>query len=71
MTTTVEPATMNLEAAAKYIGVGRQTAYDLAAQGKFPGALKLGRRWVVSVKRMNAWLEGGVEAEHGHHAPTA
>ena len=58
MTTTVEPATMNLEAAAKFLGIGRQTAYDLAAQGKFPGALKLGRRWVVSRKALDAWLEG-------------
>ncbi len=65
METVVEPATMNLEAAAKYIGCGRQTAYDLAAQGKFPGARKLGRRWVVSRKMLDAWLDGRVEAANG------
>lgn len=32
---------------------------ELAAKGKFPGALKLGRRWVVSRKALDAWLEGG------------
>ncbi len=57
-TVTIEPAAMNLEEAAKYLGVGRQTAYDLAAQGRFPGAQKLGRRWIVSRKALDTWLDG-------------
>ena len=55
---TKEPATVKVEEAARILGIGRQTAYELAAQGKLPGALRLGRRWVVSLKTLNAWLEG-------------
>jgi len=54
-----EPATVKVEEAARILGIGRQTAYELAAQGKLPGALRLGRRWVVSLKTLNAFLEGG------------
>ena len=55
---TKEPATVKVEEAARILGIGRQTAYELAAQGKLPGARRLGRRWVVSLKTLNAWLEG-------------
>ena len=58
VTETKEPATVKVEEAARILGIGRQTAYELAAQGKLPGALRLGRRWVVSLKVLNAWLEG-------------
>ena len=56
--THLEPANMLVEEAAKYLGIGRQTAYDLAARGELPGALLLGGRWVVSRKALEAWLEG-------------
>ena len=55
---TKEQATVKVEEAARILGIGRQTAYELAAQGKLPGALRLGRRWVVSRKVLEAWLEG-------------
>ena len=55
---TIEPATMRVEEAAKLLGVSRQTGYDLANRGELPGALRLGRRWVVSRKVLEAWLEG-------------
>jgi excisionase family DNA binding protein len=55
---TKEPATVKVEEAARILGIGRQTAYELAAQGKLPGARRLGRRWVVSLKTLNAWLDG-------------
>ena len=41
-----QPATMNIETAARVLGIGRQTAYELARQGKLP-VLRLGRRLVV------------------------
>ena len=41
-------ATLTVAEAAKLLGIGRQTAYDLVAQGKLPGAIRLGRRIVVS-----------------------
>lgn len=43
-----EPATMKIEEAARILGISRQTGYDLANVGKLPGAIRLGRRWVVS-----------------------
>ena len=54
MTTKTEPATMTVEEAAALLGIGRQTAYDLAARGGLPGALRLGRRWVISRKALDA-----------------
>lgn len=58
MTTQTEPATMTMEAAAKVLGIGRQTAYDLANLGKLPGAIRLGKRWVVSRKALEEVLSG-------------
>ena len=55
-----EAATLRVEEAAKLLGIGRQTAYDLANQGKLPGALRLGRRIVVSKRQLDAFLEGKV-----------
>ena len=54
-----ELATMKVEEAARVLGIGRQTAYDLAAQGKLPGALRLGHRIVVSKKALERFLDGG------------
>ena len=53
----IEPATMKVEEAAQLLGIGRQTAYDLAREGKLPGALRLGRRIVVSRKALQVFLE--------------
>ena len=50
-------ATIKVEEAAHILGIGLQTAYDLAAQGKLPGALRLGRRIVVSKKALEKFLE--------------
>ena len=45
MTTEAGRGTMTIEQAAVYLGIGRQTAYNLAAERKLPGVLRLGRRW--------------------------
>ena len=58
MNLATEPATMKVEEAARLLGVGRQTAYDLAARGELPGARRLGRRWVVSRVVLQSFLEG-------------
>ena len=44
--TPVQPATVKVEEAARILGIGRQTAYELARQGKLP-VLRLGKRLVV------------------------
>lgn len=53
------PATMTVEEAARRLGIGRQLAYSLASAGKLPGALKLGRRRVVSTVLLEAFLTDG------------
>jgi excisionase family DNA binding protein len=58
-TTRVETATISVSHAAKLLGIGRNLAYELARRGEFPGALRLGRRIVVSRKALDAFLEGG------------
>ena len=51
-------ATMKVEDAARFLGIGRQTAYQLAREGKLPGARRLGGRIIVSKKMLAAFLEG-------------
>ena len=52
-------ATLKVEQAAKLLGISRQTAYVLANQGRLPGALRLGKRIVVSKRQLQKFLEGG------------
>ncbi len=40
--------TVSVEVAAQALGIGRNTAYQLARQGKLPGVIALGKRLVVS-----------------------
>ena len=55
----VETATVSVSHAAELLGIGRNLAYELARRGELPGALRLGRRIVVSTKALDAFLEGG------------
>jgi predicted DNA-binding transcriptional regulator AlpA len=42
------PPTVNIETAAKIIGIGRTLAYELAKDGKFPcRVLQIGDRYIV------------------------
>ena len=58
MSTVTGPATLKIEEAAKLLGIARQTAYDLANIGQLPGAIRLGKRWVVSKKALDEVLTG-------------
>ena len=58
MTLDTDQAAMKIGEAAQVLGIARQTAYDLAVRGELPGALRLGRRWVVSRKKLMEWLDG-------------
>ena len=44
--------TVTVDEAAKLLGISRATAYQLAHEGKLPGARRLGRRIVVSRKAL-------------------
>lgn len=41
-------ATVTVEEAAHMLGIGRNTAYEAAKRGEFPGAIRIGKRIVVS-----------------------
>ena len=53
-----ERKTLTVVEAANILGIGRNTAYELARQGKLPGALRLGRRILVSRQALEAFLVG-------------
>ena len=69
MTAKTESATMNVEDAAAILGIARQTAYNLATRGELPGALRLGRRWIVSRKVLESWLECKIADTASHADP--
>ncbi len=52
-----ESATLTVRETARRLGIGRQLAYELARQGKLPGARRLGKRIVVSRRALDAFLE--------------
>ena len=51
---------ISITKAAEVLGVDPKTAVAWAAAGKFPGdaARKEGRRWVVSVRRLDRYFHG-------------
>jgi excisionase family DNA binding protein len=60
-----QPLTLTVEQAAKVLGIGRSTAYELVHTGAIP-SLRLGRRIVVPVARLAALL--GMPAPNVAHA---
>ena len=66
--TRVETATVSVSHAAELLGIGRNLAYELARRGELPGALRLGRRIVVSRKALYSFLDGGhTNTNETHH----
>jgi excisionase family DNA binding protein len=53
-----EPDIISISEAARRIGIHTDTLYRLARQGQFPPAIKIGRRWRVSVPRLQRFLHG-------------
>ena len=53
-----ERMTISVEAAASQLGIGRNLAYELARRGELPGAIRLGRRILVSKKALETFLAG-------------
>ena len=49
--TTQNKATMSIEEAAEYLSIGRNLAYNLAAEGRLP-VIRLGKRLIVSRIRL-------------------
>jgi excisionase family DNA binding protein len=61
LSTKTDPYVISVPEAAAMLGISRDLAYDLARRGELPGALHLGRRWVVSKPRLLTYL--GAEHE--------
>ena len=51
-----DPLVLTIPAAAQLLGISSDLAYDLARRNELPGAVQLGRRWVVSRPKLLAWL---------------
>lgn len=58
-----DPHLIGMPEAAGRLGISPVTAMRLAARGQFPGdaAKRVGRRWVVSVVRLETYLHGTPE----------
>ncbi|MFC1924915.1 helix-turn-helix domain-containing protein [Chloroflexota bacterium] len=50
-------ATISVEDAGEILGISRGLAYELARQGKLP-VIRLGRRLLVPIKRLDDLLSG-------------
>ena len=59
--------TVSVVEAARILGIGRATAYQLSRKGMLPGALRLGRRIVGSRKALFRYLEAGIQKQEGDH----
>jgi excisionase family DNA binding protein len=49
---------MSVRELAAYLSLGLNTTYENLRSGVIPGT-RVGRRWIVSRKRISAWLEAG------------
>ena len=55
----IETAVLSVSECAKVLKISRALAYQLAREGKLPGALRLGKkRFIVSVAKFERWLNG-------------
>lgn len=57
--------TITIDIAAKRLSISRNSCYTLAAKGQLPGAIRLGKRWVVSIYQFERWLRGEDKNEQG------
>ena len=53
-----DPHVVSVPEAAELLGISKDLAYDLARRGELPGAFQLGRRWIVSLVRLQSAVHG-------------
>jgi excisionase family DNA binding protein len=56
--TFTDPNVISIPQAADRLGISKDLAYDLARRGQLPGAIHLGRRWRVSLVKLNQFVHG-------------
>lgn len=54
------PATLSITEASALLGISRNYGFFLASRGEFPGARRLGNRWIVSRRVLLEFLDGAV-----------
>ena len=54
----IEKATFTVQEVAQYLGIGRNKAYELVQEKRFP-ILKIGKQIKVPIKPLERWLEQG------------
>jgi excisionase family DNA binding protein len=57
-----DTATMTILETANFLGISRNLTYFLAKNGKIPGVIRLGGRYVVSRKRLEDHVNGSPTA---------
>jgi excisionase family DNA binding protein len=62
-----DPYVVSVPDAAVILGISKDLAYDLARRGELPGAFQLGRRWRVSLVKLQAAVHG-TEHRPAEHA---
>lgn len=67
MTLTTDRVTLSVEAAAQYIGISRSKCWTLVSDGTLP-SFHVGRRRLLSVERVQAWLREQEAAEQSDAA---
>jgi excisionase family DNA binding protein len=60
-TPAIERKTLSIEEAAKVLGISRAYAYQKAKADELPGCIKIGARFVVSIKKLNAYIDGDAD----------
>jgi excisionase family DNA binding protein len=63
--------TYTIDEAARLLGISRGLAYRLAREGRLPGVIPLGRRFVVSRAALEHLLAGDVSGRDGDRVQQA
>ena len=58
MSVELERKTTTVAKTARILGIGQSRAYALAKEGKLPGCIEVGGRYLVSIKRLEAFIDG-------------
>jgi excisionase family DNA binding protein len=61
-----DPNVISVPEAARLLCISKDLAYDLARRGELPGAFQLGRRWRVSLVRLNSAIHGSEDGGAQH-----
>lgn len=64
VTNTLEAATLTVPEAARFLGIGRNSAYEAVARGEIP-SIRIGKRILVPRSRLATLLAGDAREQSG------